>query len=83
MKVLVIASFAESILQFRGPLLTAIAARWHKVHVAAPDALAQAMQYFISDLWLATRMGQRSRQIAENKYDVQKVNAVMLQEMGL
>lgn len=80
MKVLVIASFAESMLQFRGPLVTAIAARWHKVHVAAPDALAQAMQCFISDLSLATLMGQRSRQMVE--HNMHKVNAVMLQEMG-
>jgi hypothetical protein len=28
-------------------------------------------------------MGKRSRQMAEDKYDVQKVNAVMLAGMGL
>ena len=37
----------------------------------------------ITDPTLATRMGQRGRQLAEDKYDVHKVNAVMLQEMGL
>jgi hypothetical protein len=28
-------------------------------------------------------MGERSREIAEDKYDVHKVNAVMLREMGI
>jgi hypothetical protein len=28
-------------------------------------------------------MGKRSRQIAEDKYDVRKVNEVMLREMGI
>ena len=28
-------------------------------------------------------MGQRSRQVAENKYDVHKVNTVMLREMAI
>ena len=47
------------------------------------DALAEAMLKFIEDPALAPRMGRRSRQIAENKYDVHKVNAVMLREMGI
>jgi hypothetical protein len=41
------------------------------------------MQKFIDDPALAERMGKRSREIAEDKYDVHKVNAVMLREMGI
>lgn len=53
------------------------------VPVKSVDALVQAMECFIKDPSLAEQMGQRSRQIAEEKYDVHKVNNVMLQEMGL
>lgn len=53
------------------------------VPVRDVDALVEAMQRFLDDPGLATRMGQKSRQIAEDKYDVHKVNAVMLREMGL
>ncbi len=42
-----------------------------------------ALQRFIDDPELAVRMGQRSRELAEEKYDVNKVNAVMLSEMGI
>lgn len=41
------------------------------------------MEGFIVEPTLAERMGRRSRQIAEEKYDVHKVNAVMLREMGV
>lgn len=41
------------------------------------------MLRFIESPELIPRMGQRSRQIAEDKYDVHKVNAVMLREMGI
>ena len=51
------------------------------VPVKSVDALEQAMVKFIDDQALASRMGQRSRQIAEEKYDVHKVNSVMLREM--
>lgn len=47
------------------------------------DDLVAAMQKFIDDPALAERMGKRSREIAEDKYDVHKVNAVMLREMGI
>lgn len=47
------------------------------------DALVEAMERFIKDPDLIPRMGARSRKIAEEKYDVHKVNAVMLREMGL
>lgn len=53
------------------------------VPVKAVDELAEAMLRFIEQPELAARMGQRSRQIAEEKYDVHRVNAVMLREMGI
>jgi len=53
------------------------------VPVKSVDALVEAMQRFIDDPTLAARMGRRSREIAEEKYDVHKVNAVMLREMGI
>lgn len=53
------------------------------VPVKSVDALVAAMRRFIDNPGLAARMGQRSRQIAEDKYDVHKVNAVMLREMGI
>ncbi|BDX20532.1 hypothetical protein MFKK_33420 [Halopseudomonas aestusnigri] len=53
------------------------------VPVKSVDALVEAMTRFIEDPDLAARMGKRSREIAEDKYDVHKVNAVMLKEMGI
>lgn len=53
------------------------------VPVKDVDALAQAMLKFIEEPELIASMGKRSREIAEEKYDVNKVNAVMLREMGL
>lgn len=53
------------------------------VPVNSVDALAEAMEHFIKDPDLVTRMGKRSREIAEEKYDVHKVNAVMIREMEL
>lgn len=53
------------------------------VPVQSVDALVAAMLRFIEDPELAPRMGARSRQIAEDKYDVHKVNEVMLREMGI
>lgn len=47
------------------------------------DALTEAMLRFVHAPELANQMGHRSRQIAEEKYDVHKVNAVMLREMGI
>ena len=41
------------------------------------------MLQFVRDPDLAARIGLRARQVAEDKYDVHKVNAVMLQEMGV
>lgn len=53
------------------------------VGVRAVDELEQAMRKFIADSDLASKMGDRSRQIAQDRYDVHKVNAVMLKAMGL
>jgi glycosyltransferase involved in cell wall biosynthesis len=53
------------------------------VPVKSVEALAEAMMKFIEDPSLALRMGRRSREIAEAKYDVHNVNAVMLREMGI
>lgn len=53
------------------------------VGVKSVDDLVQAMQYFIEDPKLIESMGQCSRKIALNKYDVQQVNQHMLIEMQL
>ncbi|MBL3554919.1 MULTISPECIES: glycosyltransferase family 4 protein [Marinobacter] len=53
------------------------------VPVQAIDELASAMIRFIEEQALITRMGRRSREIAEEKYDVHKVNEFMLGEMGI
>ena len=47
------------------------------------DALATAMKRFIVDPSLIKEMGEKSRQLAEEKYDVRKVNQAMLRAMGL
>lgn len=47
------------------------------------DALAEAMLKFIEQPELISRMGKRSREMAEQKYDVHKVNHHMLSEMGI
>jgi glycosyltransferase involved in cell wall biosynthesis len=46
-------------------------------------ALVSAMERFLRDPTLVEPMGKRSRAIAEEKYDVRKVNAVMMEAMGL
>lgn len=53
------------------------------VPVKAVDELVTAMLKFVEQPELIARMGRRSRQIAEEKYDVDKVNAHMLREMGI
>ena len=53
------------------------------VPVKDVDALAQAMLRFIEQPALIAQMGQRARLIAEEKYDVHKVNAHMISEMEL
>lgn len=46
-------------------------------------ALCAAMEKFITDPQLISTMGQRSRELAVSKYDVKKVNQVILSAMGL
>jgi len=53
------------------------------VPVQSVDELVRAMVRFIQEPELVARMGERSRQIAEEKYDVHKVNEFMLAEMGI
>ena len=53
------------------------------VAVKSVDQLVQSMQYFIEDPKLIEYMGQRSREIALNKYDVHQVNKHMMTEMGM
>lgn len=53
------------------------------VPVKSVDGLVAAMRRFILEPALATVMGQRSRQIAMQKYNVDNVNGKMLEEMGI
>jgi len=53
------------------------------VPVKNAQALADAMLQFIQQPELAATMGQCSRALAEEKYDVRKVNAHMLGAMGV
>lgn len=53
------------------------------VPVGSVNALVASMLNFVENPALAPCMGSCSRQIAEDKYDVRKVNAVMLVEMGV
>lgn len=53
------------------------------VPVKSVNGLVAAMQKMITDPIATMRMGRRSRVIAEEKYDVHKVNSVMLSEMGM
>jgi glycosyltransferase involved in cell wall biosynthesis len=46
-------------------------------------ALAEAMTRFQSDPTLAPKMGAAARTYAEDKYDVNKVNKVILKALGL
>lgn len=52
------------------------------VPVKDAGALAEAMEKFIEQPGLAETMGRESRCIAEEKYDVHKVNRVILEVMG-
>lgn len=55
----------------------------YKVPVRDAPALAEAMERFILDPALAERMGRESRRIAEEKFDVTRVNAALLAAAGL
>ncbi|MEB0014187.1 glycosyltransferase family 4 protein [Glaciimonas sp. Gout2] len=52
------------------------------IPVRRPEALAKAMLAFVSQPELIAPMGLASRQIAENRFDVQKINAQILASMG-
>jgi glycosyltransferase involved in cell wall biosynthesis len=53
------------------------------VPVRNAEALAEAMERFIMQPDLIAKMGQASRRIAEERFDVRKVNQVILREMGI
>lgn len=53
------------------------------VPVRNAAALAELMEKFIEDPGLITPMGKKSRQIAEDKYDVHKVNQDIVRILGL
>lgn len=53
------------------------------VPVRDAEALATAMERFILNPSLIEKMGKASRRIAEERFDVQKINQVILREMGL
>lgn len=53
------------------------------IPVKSVAALEAAMLRFVGTPTLAAEMGQQSRRLAEEKYDVRKVNAIMLQGMGI
>ena len=53
------------------------------VPVRDAHALAQAMMHFVKDPNLAGRMGARSRELAEQRFAVERVNAILLRAMGL
>lgn len=53
------------------------------VPVRDAPALAGAMAEFLRDPALAAAMGKRSRQIAEARFEVGRVNAILLETMGI
>jgi len=53
------------------------------VRVRDVEALVKAIMLFLENPDLAERMAKRSREIAEEKYDVHRVNAVILNTIGL
>jgi len=53
------------------------------VPVRNVDALVSAMERFINEPELIERMGKESRRIAEERFDVHKINQVLLEAMGL
>ncbi len=53
------------------------------VPVRDVEGLAGVMERFILEPGVAEKMGRESRRIAEEKYDVRKVNGVILETMGL
>lgn len=53
------------------------------VPVGSSDGLADAMRRFLAEPSLAREMGEQSRRIVEERYDVRRVNAEMLRGMEI
>lgn len=53
------------------------------VPIKSASSIADAMIHLINNPELISRMGLRSRQIAEEKFDVRKVNQIILKGLGL
>lgn len=53
------------------------------VPIKSASSIAEAMVYLINNPELISRMGLRSRQIAEEKFDVRKVNQIILKGLDL
>lgn len=53
------------------------------IPVRNAEALAAAMERFILQPDLIDKMGQASRRIAEERFDVRKINQIILQKMGI
>ena len=53
------------------------------VKARSVENLVKALLHFIEKPDCVNSMGSRSREIAEEKYDVHKVNSVMIREMGI
>jgi glycosyltransferase involved in cell wall biosynthesis len=53
------------------------------IPVRDAHALAQAMEGLVTDRALVEQMAARSRELAERRYDVRKVNALLLEQMGI
>ncbi|MGX5659512.1 glycosyltransferase family 4 protein [Castellaniella ginsengisoli] len=53
------------------------------VPVRSSDGLADAMRRFLVEPSLANEMGEQARRIAEDRYEVRRVNAEMLRGMGV
>jgi glycosyltransferase involved in cell wall biosynthesis len=54
-----------------------------KVPARSPNLLADAMMAFIQQPELISEMGAKSRQFAQNKYDVIKINMQILADLGI
>lgn len=53
------------------------------IEVKNPDSIARAMTKFIENPELILKMGKRSREIAEQRYDVHRVNDTILSAMDI
>jgi glycosyltransferase involved in cell wall biosynthesis len=53
------------------------------VPVRNADALAESMERFILQPELIEKMGLASRKMAEERFDMNKINQVILREMGI